>query len=169
MQTQSRYPKVEVPTDMSPLSAIPRLRKQHTISNMRDMDNLDTLGSEIILEEVFEEYCLVVGEMDASSCKKMFRENNLLSKKFTAVDVDIIFRKSIAKILSSPDDNPLREGVVFEKRVTYPVFRSEIVGQAAHKRNMTLDDFLELLKKNYIETRRVRTSEADHGLAPGSF
>lgn len=159
---------MEVPTDISTIIKPRFIQKTHTVGDMNELDRLDSMPSELILEEVFQGYCTVPGEIDASTCKKMFRENNVLSKKFTAVDIDIIFRKAVAKILASADDNPLRDGVIFEKRVTYPVFRAEIVGQAAHTRGMTLDAFLDLLKKNYIAINRHKCSEHDHGLAPGN-
>jgi hypothetical protein len=138
----------------------------HETGGESEVDKLDALGAEIILEDVFLEYCHVPGEADINDCKKMFREQNLLSKKFTTVDVDTVFRKAVAKVMSSEEDNPLREGVIFEKRMTYPVFRAEVVGPAAKKRGITLDQFLEMLKTNYITIKRVKCSEKDHGLMP---
>jgi hypothetical protein len=140
--------------------------RRHETCCESEIDALDALGAEIILEEIFSEFCAVPGEIDASGIKKMFRENNLLSKNFTTLDVDTVFRKAIAKVMSSEEDNPLRAGVFFEKRMNYTVFRAEVIGPAAHKRNLTLDKFLELLKTNYIAIKRVKTSEKDHGLAP---
>lgn len=169
-QPTQRYPTISAPPDFTAvMSAAPKkLVKQYTFGNGAHIDKMDHLGPEIILEEVFQEYCAIPEEIDASGAKKMLRENNLLSKKFTTVDVDIIFRKTIANILAGPEESPLRNGVIFEKRINYEVFRSEFIGSVAKMRNLTLDDLLELLKQNYIALNRKRCSEHDHGLAPGN-
>jgi hypothetical protein len=103
--------------------------------------------AEKILQKSFELYpTRVPHEMDINEFKKLLREANITTTKFTTLDVEVIFRKTLAKVESLDPGNHLASGVIFGKRFTFPVFQQIAVPLVAQTRRCIIDDLVALFK-----------------------
>lgn len=103
--------------------------------------------AETIMEKVFELFATrVKGEMDVNEFKKLIRETNVATTKFTTLDAEIVFRKTLAKVESLGASSPLAAGVIFGKRITFPVFQQVAVPLTAQTRRCLIDDLITLFK-----------------------
>jgi hypothetical protein len=166
IESSQRYPSIEfISTNVEHSH---HLSRQYTFSSPDDLGKLMAMGTEVILEIVFEEYCRIPHEMDVDGCKKMFREMKLITNHFTTIDVEIGFRRGLTSIDVLPDDDPLKENIFFGKRANFNAFRSAIIGILAQMRGITLDALLEILKQSYVNMHTKQCSIDDHGLMPDS-
>jgi hypothetical protein len=93
---------------------------------------------EPVLERYFKRMCRT-GEMDLSLCVKMCRDAEIVDKHFTAVDVELCFIK--AKLKASSKDCPkYNSGVLFNKRITYLVFREVFLRCLAEKKEVPIEN-----------------------------
>lgn len=92
---------------------------------------------EVILERYFKRMCRT-GEMDLSLCVKMCRDAEIVDKQFSAVDVELCFIKTKLKA-SSKDCPKYNSGVLFNKRITYLVFREVLLRCLAEKKEVPIE------------------------------
>lgn len=93
------------------------------------------------------------GEMDVRGFVRFAKDLKFLTRRFTTVDVENIFRKAIAKIQSLAEDDPLKKAVFFNKRINFIAFRSVAVGALAFGRSMTVDDLMGHVLLHYMELK----------------
>jgi hypothetical protein len=82
--------------------------------------------------------------MDSKTFIKFLRDNNLIAKKFTSTDADLIFTKTKAKA-SAPGAGSYSSGVVHGKRVNFSVFRAVAIPLLAEKLGRPVDDLIDQL------------------------
>ncbi len=99
---------------------------------------------DMMLTGLFQTYA-TMDELDCAQFKNMLKDLNLLTKRFTAFEAELLFKKVIAKGLSLEEGNPLFEGIIGEKRINYLVFRSIAIGLIARQRSSTVDELLSVL------------------------
>ena len=106
--------------------------------------------SDQILKSAYDDYCRVPEEMDANDFKKMCRELSINTKKFTALDVDTVFKKTIVNVEALNDGDVLKDGVVFGgKRIKFKVYRNITIGLTARARGATLDELISIIRENF--------------------
>lgn len=88
------------------------------------------------LKDVFGKYCAATNnEMDSKTFIKMLKDTNIIERKFTSGDADLVFQKTKA-MASAPSAGSYSSGVVHGKRVNFEVFRAVAVPNIATKKGV---------------------------------
>ena len=128
-----------------------------------DSVNMQTkaVENEVGINIAFQMFCKPKSpeEMDIRDFVKLWRDLKVLTRRFNSVEVESIFRKTIAKLQSLEDTDPLKECLFFDKRINYVAFRSISFGMIAKGRSMTVDDLASFILPNVMELHEahVRT------------
>ena len=99
--------------------------------------------NERLAVEVFDKFA-VHGGMDSRSFTKLCRDADILDRKFTATDADLLFQKTKAKA-SAPGAGSYSSGVVHGKRVSYSVFRAVAVPLVAEKKGVKVEGIIQMI------------------------
>lgn len=138
-----------------------------------DEDSTDmqskAVENEVGVNIAFEMFCKqkTPGEMDIRDFVKLWRDLKVLTRRFSSVEVESIFRKTVAKLQSLDDCDPLKECLFFGKRINYVAFRCISFAMVANGRSMTVDDFSSFILPNVMELHgsksRTDTSSGPSG------
>lgn len=94
---------------------------------------------------------------------KFCKDLKVLTRRFTSVQAENIFRKSVAKLQSLEDGNPLKDCLFYDKRINFLAFRSIAVVMLAKERSMTLDEFMGHILPNIVELLELAKNSAPRG------
>lgn len=84
----------------------------------------------------------------------------VLTKRFTNVEAEVLFRKVVAKLQSLNDADPLKECLIFDKRINYVAFRSVAFALVAKSRSMTVDELASFILPSVVELHGERNAAA---------
>jgi hypothetical protein len=147
--------ELQVLMDGAPGAEIPEvLSKQESVVEIVQRDLSDEERIDLMLHDLFDAYCSPPNEMDTNMFKKFLRETYTFTKKFTILDADAIFKKVIAKALSAPKTSQLGQGVFFDKRINFYVFRTEAIPKIASARGgMSVSQLITFLNNANVAVR----------------
>lgn len=103
------------------------------------------------------------GEMTVQEFVKLCYDSELIPFEaihvdFTSRDAKFIFQKVIASHFN-PAENSYLPGVILGKRITYEVFRSDLLNDIAEKKNMEVFDLLKFMSEQNGVKRRIYHGE----------
>jgi hypothetical protein len=121
------------------------MKRVQSLKEIKAVENMDNVGqhfdkdlnaedeSEIRCQQVFMKYCEKTnGEMDSKTFIKYLKDTDLIARKFTSGDADLVFQKTKA-MASAPSAGSYSSGVVHGKRVSFQVFRAVAIPNLATK------------------------------------
>ena len=108
---------------------------------------MDYTPSDELLQQAFVTHTHPAGEMDINNFKRFCVEFHLLSKKFTIVDAEMAFRKTLALVNARPLSDVLQEGIIFGKRITFDVFKIEAIGVLSKEKSIHVIELRSIIEK----------------------
>jgi hypothetical protein len=111
---------------------------------MFDVPDTPNAPREAALYRLFKKYALR-SELSLSSFIQMCKDTEIITIKFTVVDTTFVFDKTKA-IAQSPQSGPeYNNGVSFDKRINFRVFREVCVPCLADALNASRDSVVSIL------------------------
>ena len=82
-------------------------------------------------------------------CQSQFvslcRETEIITRKFTPLDVKLSFDKAKAMALAPRSGKAYNDGVFYDKRINYKIFREVLIPRLSRDSKISIDDLLNIL------------------------
>lgn len=82
-------------------------------------------------------------------CQSQFvslcRETEIITRKFTPLDAKLSFDKAKAMALAPRSGREFNEGVLYDKRINYKVFREVLIPCLSRDTSISIDNLLNIL------------------------
>jgi hypothetical protein len=96
------------------------------------------------ISRLFHKYS-IRNELNQPQFVTLCRDLELITRKFTTLDVKLVFDKTKAMALAPRSGNEYNSGVYYDKRINYKVFREILIPCLARDLGHTEDDLLKIL------------------------
>lgn len=106
------------------------------------------------LRHLFARYCQTAHEMNAKGFKRLCKDAKLFDKDFLPVDAEIAFGQCMAEISVLDEFDPLRQSVLFGKRIEFCIFFLFLLPDVSELKGISLDNVIDLLHLLYEEKER---------------